>query len=359
MPRAEGDAPFQGLRVVLRRQFPTGHHPFLDARTQQLPIAVGIHRERPAPFVGQHQGDDIAKRHEVPLVGLDLRIVAAAGDFDSRFRERAQILVEGGLRFLRGGRPAGRVQPDQTPRFLRPRQRRRTGEAGMTRIPAGNTRDAMRRDPHIRQRPGDEADMDQAGSRREAAERIDRSVRGLQGVGAAIGRGPENGTAHLRAGGGRDHPGADGRAAAAGRTARGTGLVPGVARRTGRREGKLGGDGLADDRGARLTQRVNAGAVPARRPTLEDGTADLHGHVLGLVDILDSDRHPVEFGERSPGPVAFGGGVRRLAGTVEVKGNERLHRGFARLDGLDTTLQISARRVAPIGEGGDGIAERE
>ena len=128
---------------------------------------------------------------------------------------------------------------------------------------------------------------------------------------------------------------------------------PGVAK------AKLGGDGFADDRGARLAQRIDDGAVPAGRPAFEDGAAHPHGHVLGFVDVLDADRDAVERRERPPGPVALGRGIGGLAGAVEIEGDERADIGFERFDRLDAALEIGARRVAAVDECGHGFAERQ
>ena len=182
-------------------------------------------------------------------------------------------------------------------------------------------------------------------------------VRGFERIGAAIGRGPQDGRPRLGACRGGHHAGTHRGAAAARRAARGACGVPGVACRARPGERELRRDGLADDRGAGLAQRVDGGRVPARRPALEDRAADLHGHVLGLEDVLDGDRHAVEFGKKPAVPVAGRRSIGCFPCAIEVEGDERVHVWLARVDGLDAALQIGARRVGPVEKGRDGVAE--
>ena len=68
----------------------------------------------------------------------------------------------------------------------------------------------------------------------------------------------------------------------------------------------------------------------------------MHGHILGLVDVLDGDRQSIQLGKRAPVLVPRGRSVGRLARALEIERDERLQLGLARIDGLDAALEIGA-----------------
>jgi hypothetical protein len=80
----------------------------------------------------------------------------------------------------------------------------------------------------------------------------------------------------------------------------------------------------------------------------DDFAAHLGRHVLGLQQILDGDRQPVDHGQRTPrfpaSSTRVGGGPR----TGLIAYDEGFDRRFARGDGFKAAFQIRARRIGTV-----------
>ena len=101
------------------------------------------------------------------------------------------------------------------------------------------------------------------------------------------------------------------------------------------------------------------GIVALGEVSLHRRAAHLGGHVLGLEQVLDGDRHAVDQRQRLAGLPALGAGVGGGAGAGLVHRGEGLHHRLARGDGLEAALEIGARAVVAVGEAAGGVVEGE
>ncbi len=126
----------------------------------------------------------------------------------------------------------------------------------------------------------------------------DQTARRLEPVDAAVRCRSHRRSARLAAERQRHHPDRDGGRGAAGRPARrvrGIVRVPRLARRSAR---EFGGDRLAHDDGAGAAQQRDDGGVTRWRPAGVQRRAVLRRHVGRVDDVLDADRHTVEWSDR-------------------------------------------------------------
>src|SRR5262249_58177106 len=110
------------------------------------------------------------------------------------------------------------------------------------------------------------------------------------------------------------------------------------------------GHGLADDDRARLAQRRNARRVALRAPAGKEWRTILGRHVGSLDDVLDAERHAVDWRARPAVAPArrglVGGGAR--AGKIEV--HERADLGLERSEIGETALKEGARAIGAGGK---------
>ena len=133
----------------------------------------------------------------------------------------------------------------------------------------------------------------------------------LEADATAIARRTDGGADHLRAERGAGDADGDRGRRTARRAARRARRVPGIARAARLGSGELGGHRLADDDGAGVAQRRDAGRVLFRAPAGKQRRAHFGRHVDGLDDVLDADRHAVDRRQRLAGAPARGRAVRR------------------------------------------------
>ncbi len=172
----------------------------------------------------------------------------------------------------------------------------------------------------------------------------------LESEDAAVGGRPDNRAGCLGADGERHHAIGDGGRRAARRAPRRAFQIQGVGGRSGRREGQLGGDRLAENDRARLAQHGHRRRVLARPPAPVERAAALGGHVGGVEDVLDADGHAVqrpEPGARIARGVGIaGGGERKL----RIHEGPRAHQGVSTLDAFEARFHQRQRSDFPAGD---------
>jgi hypothetical protein len=114
---------------------------------------------------------------------------------------------------------------------------------------------------------------------------------------------------------------------------------------------ELGGHGLADDHGAGLTQRDDAGRIATAAIAGKQRGAHAGRHVGGFDDVLDADGQAVDRRERGAAGVALRRCIGRAARAGQVEVLERLDLAFAGLDDGDAALEQRARRIAAGAKG--------
>ena len=181
------------------------------------------------------------------------------------------------------------------------RPRRRSGgraigaRIGVLLVEAGERLGEQRRVAH---RAREHADMVERARQQQRAAARDEAVRGLEADDAAERGRADHRAVGLRADGAGHHAGRHGGGRAARRAAgRALGVVR-IAGLAGMEIGVLGGHGLAHDDRAGGAQAGHGRRVAARRAARPQRRAELGGHVAGVEDVLDADRHAVQRPDR-------------------------------------------------------------
>ena len=95
---------------------------------------------------------------------------------------------------------------------------------------------------------------------------------------------------------------------------------------------EFSGHGLADDHGACFAQRMNAGGIDRRLPSLEKGASHLGRQIEGLNHIFDRHRAAVEEGPWLAFLVSRGRRICVGAGAVQPLRDKSTHVGVALID---------------------------
>ena len=123
---------------------------------------------------------------------------------------------------------------------------------------------------------------------------------------------------------------------------------------------QLGGDGLADDDGARPAQRGDAGGVAGRPASLEDGAAVLGRHVGGVDDVLDADGDAMQRADALACPARRVGRLRLLERALAVEERPGADLRLERIDaGEAGANQLLATVMLPRGDARGGLGGGE
>ena len=188
---------------------------------------------------------------------------------------------------------------------------------------------------------------------------VDRSDAGLEPNSSAVAGWSYDRSQSLSAKCGWQHACSDGGRRAATRTSRCPPRVPRISGTARRQRSELRCDGLAHDHGACFAQGEYACGVATGLPPVVDWRSHLCGHVRRLNDVLYSNRHAVDRGDRIAVSPAICRLRRLLPGVLNVQTHESADFRLTFTDRSEASLKVCARRIGTASKMGCLVIERD